>query len=69
MNDAFDEVASLLQSDGSKAAFDYLIERFRGEKNYPLLFEARLMKARDQLGLPLMPTEQLSDLSEQTRIA
>ncbi len=69
MNDAFDQVASLLESDGSKAAFDYLIERFRSEKNYPLLFEARLMKARDQLGLPLMPTEQLSDLSEEIRSA
>ena len=67
MNEAFDQVASLLESNGSSAAFDYLIERFRTEKNYPLLFEARLMKARHELGLPLMPSEPVQGLPEETR--
>ena len=67
MNEAFDQVANLLENTGSNAAFDYLIDRFRAEKNYPLLFEARLMKARHELGLPLMPSEALPDLPEETR--
>ncbi len=69
MNEAFDQVASLLQTGGSSAAFDYLIEHFRKEKNHPLLFEARLMRARHELGLPLIPTEPLRDLPEETRNA
>ena len=51
-------------------AFDYLIEHFRKEKNQPTaLPKARLMKARHELGLPLIPTEPLRDLPEETRNA
>ena len=35
--------------------FDRLIEQFLSEKKYGQLFEARLMKRRHQLGLPLWP--------------
>lgn len=43
-----------ISEGGAQAAFEHLAERFRAEKNYPLLFETRLMKARYDLGLPLV---------------
>ena len=69
MNDAFDLVEQTLRSGGSEAGFDFLVRRFREEKNYPLLFEARLMKKRHELGLPLIQTEPLADLPNDARRA
>ena len=69
MNDAFDLVEQTLRSGGSEAGFDFLVRRFREEKNYPLLFEARLMKKRHELGLPLIQTEALADLPNDARRA
>jgi hypothetical protein len=37
-----------------------LIGKFREQKNYSLLFEARLMKRRAELGLPLIQTDSAS---------
>jgi hypothetical protein len=45
-----------------------LIEKFREEKKYPLVFEARLMKSRHALGLPLIQNERLEDLPEAKRV-
>src|SRR5262245_22588011 len=38
-------------------ALDFLIAQFREQHNYALLFEARLMKKRGELGLPLIQTD------------
>ena len=51
---AFEQLQQAAQSDGVSAALDNLAERFRSEGNYPGVFEARLMKARLELGLPLV---------------
>jgi len=51
---AFELLELALQSGGPEAGFDLLARKFREEKNYPLLFEARLMKKRHELGLPLL---------------
>ncbi len=51
----FEELEALLSSQGSAAALDYLDHRFREEKNYRALFDARLMRARLGLGLSLLP--------------
>ena len=56
MSDTFDLVEQTLRSGGSKAGFDFLVRKFLKEKNYPLLFEVRLMKKRHELGLPLIQT-------------
>jgi hypothetical protein len=52
----------VLRVGGPEAGFAYLAERAREDKNYPLLFEIRLMQRRRELGLPLILTEPLGDL-------
>lgn len=49
------------------AALDQLIDDFRRGKNYPALFEARLMKARFDLGLPVIQTEDWSRFPDEPR--
>ena len=63
----FDLIEEAARSGGSEEAFDVLLGAVLEEKNYPLLFEARLMKKRLQLNLPLIPVDSLNDLPEKTR--
>lgn len=49
------------------AALDQLIGDFRRGKNYPALFEARLMKARFELGLPVIQTEDWNRFPDEPR--
>lgn len=65
--EVFEQVQEALRAGNADAAFDLLIERFREEKAYPLIFEARLMKKRNELGLPLIQTEPLHGLDESVR--
>lgn len=53
---------NVLRVGGPEAGFAYLAQRARDDKNYPLLFEIRLMQKRRELGLPLILTEPLGDL-------
>ena len=66
-DEVFDALEQALRSGGPDAGFDLLVQKFREEKKYPLLFEARLMKSRHALGLPLVQTERLEDLPEAKR--
>jgi len=68
-DDLFDTLEQTLRSAGADAGFDLLIAKFREEKKYPLVFEARLMKSRHALGLPLIQNERLEDLPEAKRVA
>ena len=61
---AFELVEQCLESAGSGAGIDFLVKKFREEKKYPQLFEARLMKKRYELGLPLIHNGPLNDLPE-----
>ncbi len=63
--DLFDEVEQTLQSSGSEAGFELLIQRFRNEKKYPLIFNARLMKMRHELGLGLIEIDSKPDLPKE----
>ena len=65
--DLFERVGQILRSEGPEAGFDFLAEDFRREKNYPLLFEARLMKKRHELGLPLVEVEPPEMAEQKTR--
>ena len=67
--DPFDLLARALQTGGNAAAFDFLADRFRAEKNYPSLFEARLMQKRLELGLDPIQMGSLEDVPETVRPA
>src|SRR5229473_6347137 len=66
-DDLFDSLDETLRSGGAEAGFDLLIAKFREEKKYPLVFEARLMKSRHALGLPVIHNGQLEDLPDDKR--
>ncbi len=63
----FDNLQRLAQSTGADAVFELLARRFRDEKRYPHLFEARLMHKRRELGLPLIQVESLGELPDDKR--
>ncbi len=69
MKDVFESVKEALESGGSEAAFDVVLEKLRSEKNYPLVFEARLMQKRHELGLPLIQVETAPELPEKIQDA
>lgn len=52
--DLFASLDPLLRSGDPAAGLDFLIARFREAHEYSLLFEARLMKKRHEMGLPLI---------------
>ena len=68
-DDAFEGLEQALKSGGAAEAFVFLAEQACSEKNYPLLFEVRLMQKRRELGLPLIQTGSLSDVPEDRRPA
>ncbi len=59
---AFDVLGPMLESGDPASSLDYLIRQFRESKEYHLMFEARLMKKRLQLGLPLIQAPNLGAL-------
>ena len=67
--EAFEMIEQCLETAGSEAGLDFLVKKFREEKKYPQLFEARLMKKRHELGLPLIPAGPLNDLPEEKQRA
>jgi len=67
--DAFGTLEQLLESENPSSSFDLLIGQFRAAKDYRSLFEARLMRKRLELGLPLFLTDDLSALSSEVRDA
>ena len=63
----FDQISELKSSDGPAAAIDRLIETLRDERNYHKLFDARMLKRKFELGLPLSRPSTLSDVPEEQR--
>jgi hypothetical protein len=60
--DVFSWIEQVFQSGDIESAFEQLMDRFRREKQYWRLFDARLMKKRLELGLPLVSSQPLGDL-------
>ena len=58
--DLFPLLDPLLESENPASSLDFLIGQFLAKKEYGLVFEARLMKKRHELGLPLIQTDSLS---------
>ncbi len=69
MSNPFQQFETLLADHEPAAVFDFLLERYRAEENFPLVFETHLMKKRHELGLPLIPTEPLNGLDVETQRA
>ena len=65
--DAFETLEQLLESENPSTSFDLLIGQFRAAKDYRSLFDARLMRKRLELGLPLFLTDDLSALPSEVR--
>ena len=68
-DNAFGQVEEALRSGGSAAGFEFLADKFLKEKNYPALFEARLMQKRHELDLPLIDTPNSVEMPEDKRQA
>jgi hypothetical protein len=64
---SFDLIEQGLASGGAASVLDFLARKFLAEKQYPQLFEARLMQKRLQLGLPLIQLGAIEDLPEPAR--
>lgn len=67
MEDSFDAVEAAIASGGAASALDLLAQKFLSEKQYPQLFETRLMQQRLALGLPLIQMGAIEDLPEPQR--
>lgn len=67
--DLFAELDTKLESGDLAAALDYLAGQFQALGQYGLFFEARLMRKRHELALPLIQTEASSDFPEAKRAA
>lgn len=65
--DLLDELDNLLSASDPRAALEFLIERFREAAQYNLIFEARLMQKRHELGLALIQTQDASAFPPETR--
>ena len=67
MDDAFDLIEQAARQGGALSALDLLATISQRDKNYPLLFEARLMQARHKIGLALVFNGSLDDLPQSER--
>jgi len=64
----FDLIDEALRSGGPEAGFDFLAKKVQEEKNYPLLFEVRLLKKRHELGLPLIQVDDSAPMPPEKRL-
>ncbi len=62
-DDPFDALDAAVRTGGADAGFELLLERFRQEKKYSLVFDARAMQSRHALGMPLVQNGPLGNLA------
>jgi hypothetical protein len=65
----FDLIEQAIRSGGPEAGLNLLVQKLEEEKNYPLLFEARMLQKRHELGLPLVQIGSVDDVPEEKRAA
>ena len=65
--ESFDLLEATVATGGATSALDLLARKFIAEKQYPQLFETRLMQKRLELGLPLIQLGAIEDLPEPER--
>jgi len=66
-DDPYHLIEQTVASDGAAPALDLLARKFLAEKQYPRLFEARLMQKRLELGLPLIQLGAIDTMPEPVR--
>ncbi|MDP9170744.1 MAG: hypothetical protein M3N54_09015 [Acidobacteriota bacterium] len=67
--DLFPALDEVLSSGDPAASLDFLIAQFLARKEFALVFEARLMKKRHELGLPLVQTDSVINDDYQAAVA
>jgi hypothetical protein len=67
IDESFDLVEAAITASGATSALDLLARKFIAEKQYPQLFETRLMQKRLELGLPLIQLGGIEGLPEPGR--
>ena len=65
----FPWIERLLQNHPTSAVFEELAARFKREKEYRGLFDARLMQKRSELGLPLVSSARIGDMPNELQQA
>ena len=63
----FDQLDATLRSSGPAAAIDRLIDHLDSSGDYRALLDALLLKARHDLGLPILSVAKLADLPDPAR--
>jgi len=66
-DDPYQLIEQTVASDGAASALDLLARKFITEKQYPRLFETRLMQKRLELGLPLIQLGAIDTMPEPAR--
>ena len=66
---AFEQLEAAVASGDRTQAFQLLADQLSERKEYPQLFEARLLQKRLELGLPAIMDGDISNLSDETRKA
>ena len=67
--DAFDLIEGAARTGGAESALDALVTTSLRDRNYPQLFEARLLQARHRIGLPLVFQASLHEVPAEQRQA
>jgi aryl-alcohol dehydrogenase-like predicted oxidoreductase len=68
MSEAFAELKQKADENGLETMFDGLVEQFKQEDKYHDMFDARLMQARNKLGLPIILANALDDLPDDQQV-
>lgn len=58
-----------MRSTGPSSGLDVLCDKLIEQKNYPVLFEARMLRARHELALPLVQSGPVDQLPDEKRAA
>jgi hypothetical protein len=66
-DDSFNRIEEAVASGGAAPALDLIARKFIADKQYPRLFETRLMQNRLELGLPLIQLGAIDALPEPAR--
>jgi len=67
VTDEFSQIEEMLRSGGAEAVFELLMRRAREEGNYRVLFDTGILRVRHCLGLPLIETEAVPELTPEQR--
>ncbi len=67
--DIFDLIEQAMRAGGPESGFDLLVQKLLEDKNYPLLFEARVIEQRHKMGLPPLRVDGIEDIPASRRAA